>query len=122
MAHFAQLDASDIVVQVIVVHDGDAPDEATGVAYLKNLYDNDTKWAQTSFNTRRNVHAQGKTPFRKNFAGIGYQFDRARNGFIPPKKYPSWVLNETEGDWDPPTPNPGAGYVWDESATSWVLG
>lgn len=121
MAHFAQLDGSDVVIQVVVVHNDDAPDEATGIAYLKSLYGDNTEWARTSYNTRKNVHSRGKTPFRKNFAGIGYQFDRARNGFIPPKRYPSWVLNETEGVWDAPTPNPGAGYVWDEETQDWVL-
>lgn len=122
MAHFALLDNNDVVVQVIVVNNSDAPNEATGKAYLKSLYGENTEWAQTSYNTRRNVHAQGKTPFHKNFAGIGYQFDRARNGFIPPKKYPSWLLDENTGTWEPPTPNPGAGYVWDENTKSWVLG
>ena len=59
---------------------------------------------------------------RKNFAGIGYTYDLARDAFIAPKPYASWVLNETTCRWEAPTPYPddGNSYSWDESTTSWV--
>jgi hypothetical protein len=70
----------------------------------------------------------GGTPFRKNYAGIGYTYDAARDAFIPPKPYNSWVLNEDTCLWDAPVAMPadaGTGeppkrYTWDEATTSWV--
>lgn len=80
------------------------------------------EWIQTSYNTQGGVHLLGGTPLRKNYAGIGYTYDRTRDAFIPPQPYPSWALNETTCLWDAPTPYPTDGkvYRWDEAATSWV--
>jgi len=80
------------------------------------------EWIQTSYNTRGGVHIQGKTPLRKNYAGIGFTYDRTRDAFIPPKPYASWVLNEETCLWEAPTPYPTEGklYNWDEPTTSWV--
>jgi len=68
------------------------------------------------------VHTGGGTPFRKNYAGIGYTYDAQRDAFIPPQPYPSWVLNEDTCLWDAPVPMPTDGqmYSWDEATTSWV--
>jgi hypothetical protein len=116
MAHFAQLDDDNVVLQVIGVHNNDCLDEngneseAVGVAFCQSLLGGN--WKQTSYNGN----------MRKNYAGIGYQYDPIRNAFIAPKPYPSWVLDETTCQWNAPTPMPidGKNYRWDEPTTSWV--
>ena len=78
---------------------------------------------RTSYNTYGGVHLNGGTPFRKNYAGIGYTYDAVRDAFIAPKPFASWVLNETTCLWDAPTPMPvveGKRFTWDEPTTSWV--
>ena len=106
MAHFAEINASKIVQRVIVVPDSE---EANGAAWCANLLGG--TWVQTSYNAT----------IRKNFAGIGYTFDSVRNAFIPPKPYPSWVLNESTCRWDAPVPvPPGGPWQWDEDAEEWV--
>ena len=79
-------------------------------------------YKQTSYNTRGGVHALGGTPFRKNYAGLGYTYDAGRDAFIPPKPYASWVLNETSCLWDAPVPMPvdDKRYMWDEANKVWV--
>ena len=85
-------------------------------------------YKQTSYNTSGGVHSLGGTPFRKNYAGIGYTYDISRDAFIPPKPYTSWVLNETTCLWDAPVSMPtdaGQGdppkmYTWDENTVNWV--
>jgi hypothetical protein len=110
MAHFAQLNSDNVVLQVLAIHNNDAPDEATGIAFLNNLFGNAT-WVQTSYNNN----------IRKNYAGVGYTYDSSRDAFIPPQPYPSWVLNESTCLWGAPVPMPTDGlYGWDESTTSWV--
>jgi hypothetical protein len=111
MAHFAKVE-NGIVTQVIVIE----PDVlATG------LWGDPADWIQTSYNTAGGTHPNG-TPLRKNFAGIGYTYDKDRDAFIPPKPYNSWLLNEDTCQWEPPTPMPTDGklYIWDEETTSWV--
>jgi hypothetical protein len=115
MAHFAQLDENNIVVQVIVgvdePHDGES-------IYAKTT---GTVWKKTSYNTSSGVHLLGGTPFRKNYAGIGFTYDAQRNAFIPPQQYASWTLNEQTCQWNPPIqyPNDDKRYQWDEQTTSW---
>ena len=116
MAHFAQLDENNVVTQVIVVHNNELmldgeESEDKGVLFCKSLYGSDTKWKQTSYNGS----------FRKNYAGIGYTFDKDRNAFIPPKSYNSWVLNETTCLWEAPVayPSDGKVYFWNEDTVSW---
>lgn len=118
MAHFAQLDNDNTVLQVIVVHNNELLDENgqenefRGVQFCQSLLGENTIWYQTSYN--------GK--FRKNFAGIGYTYDEQRGAFIPPKPYASWVLNEDICRWDPPVqmPTDGKYYIWDEPTISWI--
>ena len=106
MAHFAEINASKIVQRVIVVPDSE---EANGAAWCANLLGG--TWVQTSYNAT----------IRKNFAGIGYTFDSVRNAFIPPKPYPSWVLNESTCQWSAPTAKPTPGeWEWDEDTEEWV--
>lgn len=121
MAHFAELDQDNIVLQVIVVGNDSINNlpfpesEPVGIAFCQSLLGPDTRWAQTSYNAN----------FRYNYAGIGYTFDptSSPNGaFIPPKPYPSWLLNTNTFQWEPPVPYPTDGgiYKWDEETQSWV--
>ncbi len=121
MAHFAKLNDQNRVVQVVVVHNDVATDEAAGVAFLKNLYGQDTIWKQTSYNTQRGVHLLGGTPLRKNFAGIDMNYDESRDAFVPDQPFPSWTLNEETCLWEAPVPykDPEASHpidFWDEDA------
>ena len=119
MAHYALLDKNNTVVQVIV-----GKDENEGIYDWEEFYAAETrlKCKRTSYNTQGGVHTQGGTPFRKNYAGIGYTYDAQRDAFIPPKPYPSWVLNEDTCLWDAPVPMPQDGkmYQWDEATTNWI--
>jgi hypothetical protein len=116
MAHFAKLDANNIVTFVTVGRQEDDGREAELCARTGDVY------KQTSYNTHGGVHALGGTPLRKNYAGIGYTYDAGRDAFIPPKPYASWLLNETTCLWDAPVayPDDGKRYSWDEATTSWV--
>jgi hypothetical protein len=116
LAHFAKLDENNIVTFVTVGRQEDDGKEAELCARTGDVY------KQTSYNTHGGVHALGGTPFRKNYAGIGYTYDAGRDAFIPPKPYASWLLNETTCLWDAPVayPNDGKRYSWDEATTSWV--
>ena len=112
MAHFAEIDANGIVLRIIVAEQDFIDSGAVG---------NPANWVQTSYNTKGGQHPEGR-PLRKNYAGIGYTYDRQRDAFIPPQPYPSWTLNEDTCLWDAPTPRPDNGkrYDWDESTLSWV--
>jgi len=114
MAHFAQIDENSTVIQVIVVEQ---------VVINTGLFGDPATWIQTSYNTHGGVHSQGGTPLRKNYAGIGYTYDISRDAFVPPKPYPSWILNEDTCLWEAPVPMPEDGnqYLWDELSLSWYL-
>ena len=122
MAHFAKLDENNIVITVLVISDSDAPTEAEGEAFCKNLFKVTNTFKQTSYNTQEGVHLLGGTPFRKNFAGIGYEYDSSRDAFIPPKPFASWVLDESTCVWEAPVarPNDGKYYDWNEENRQWV--
>lgn len=111
MAHFAKVE-NGVVTQIIVI---DQDTLNTG------LWGDPASWVQTSYNTHGGVHPEGR-PLRKNYAGVGYSYDAQRDAFIPPKPYASWLLNEDSCLWEPPTPMPTDGklYNWDEDTTSWV--
>jgi len=116
MAHFAKLDENNVVVLVTVGRDEDNGKEAELTARTGDVY------KQTSYNTRGGVHTLGGTPYRKNYAGIGYTYDSQRDAFIPPKPaYPSWVLNESSCLWEAPIPMPtdDKRYEWNEANQSW---
>ena len=116
MAHFAEIDSNNVVQRVIVVANKDTADangnesEAIGVAFCQKLLGGN--WKQTSYNGS----------FRKNYAGIGYTYDAAIDAFVPPKPFPSWVLNNDTAQWEAPVPMPTDGkmYSWDEDTQSWV--
>ena len=115
MSHFAKLDENNVVIFVTVGRQEDDGKEAELCARTGDRY------VQTSYNTRGGVHLLGGTPLRKNYAGLGYTYDEARDAFIPPKSFPSWSLNEDTCLWDPPVPYPtdGASYIWDEDNQTW---
>ena len=107
MAHFAKLGKGNVVETIVVVHNNDAPTEADGINFLKNLYkDESAVWKQTSYNTWENKHLLGGTPFRKNYATVGGMYDQARDAFLPIKRFDSWVLNETTYQWEAPVAMP----------------
>ena len=124
MAHFAKLDENNIVTQVIVVSNEIATSENAVVTFINNLYKTSDTWKQTSYNTVKNTHSLGGTPFRKNYACVGYTYDASKDAFIPPKPFNSWVLDETTCWWEAPVayPSDGKEYDWDEDNTQWVEG
>jgi hypothetical protein len=123
MAHFAKLDENNVVVFVTVGRDEDNGKEAELSARTGDVY------KQTSYNTIGGVHTLGGTPFRKNYAGLGYTYDAGRDAFIPPKPFDSWVLNETTCLWNSPVPYPTdigtpetpKMYTWNEETKNWDL-
>jgi hypothetical protein len=98
MAHFAQLDENNLVIQVIVVHNNEliAPDgtesEYKGIEFCKSLFGADTVWVQTSYNAK----------LRKNYAGIGFTYRTDLDAFVPPQPDSDWTFNEATASWDPP--------------------
>jgi len=123
MAHFAKLGKGNIVEKVLVVSNDVATTEQDGVNFINNLYGTNDVWKQTSYNTYGGVHHLGGTPFRKNFAGVGFTYDQTRDAFISPKDYPSWVFNENTCMWEAPVayPTDGQRYIWDETNQTWDL-
>lgn len=120
MAHYAFLDDNNIVVEVINgKHENeDGVDWETRYGNMRGM-----RCVRTSFNTTAGTHVAGGTPFRKNYAGIGYKYDSQRDAFIPPQPHSSWTLNETTCLWEPPVsyPDDGQMYIWHEANTSWGL-
>ena len=120
MAHYAFLNMQNIVTEVIV-----GKDETDGPTNWEMHYGNfkEQVCKRTSYNTRGGVHINGGTPFRKNYAGIGYTYDETRDAFIPPKPFDSWALNEDSCLWEAPVamPDDDQMYTWNEETTSWDL-
>jgi len=113
MAHFAKLGAGNKVLTVEIVSNDIATTEQAGVDFLNNLYRTRDVWKQTSYNAT----------IRKNFAGIDFKYDQARDAFIPPKPYNSWTLNETTCRWEAPVikPDDGQPYIWNEENQQWEV-
>lgn len=111
MGHFAKV-VDGKVTQVIVAE----PE------FFETFVDSSPgEWIQTSYNTYGGEHKLGGTPLRKNYAGIGFTYDRTLDAFIPPKPFDSWELNEDTCLWQAPVPVPDIKkqYVWNEETTSW---
>lgn len=112
MAHFAKVQ-NGVVTQVIVAE----PE------FFNTFVDTSPgEWIQTSYNTHGGVHTLGGTPLRKNYAGIGFTYDRVLDAFVPPKPFESWTLNQGTGLWDAPVayPDDGAVYIWNETDQAWT--
>jgi len=109
--HYAKIENS-IVTRVIV---------AEAEFFDTFVDDSSGEWLQTSYNTSGGIHLNGGTPLRKNYAGIGFVYDKVRDAFIPPQPYPSWTLIEATCQWEAPTTYPsGDGmYNWNETTTAW---
>jgi hypothetical protein len=102
MSHFAKINSSNVVQRVIVAEQDFINSGAVGDSFL---------WIQCSYNNN----------FRKQYAGVGFTYDKANDVFISPQPYPSWAL-DASFDWQPPTamPDDGKMYNWDEENTQWV--
>ena len=151
MAHYAKINEQNEVLTVIYINNNDVADdtEATGQQHLETHNNWPANlWIKTSFNTWQNTHKQGGTPFRGNYACIGYTWDSANNIFWPPKPYPSWVKDVANAKWTSPigdepaltdeqeaqntptfdaegnmtaTPTNGWIYLWNEDNGTWDL-
>ena len=108
MSHVAELDENNVVLRV-AVGNNDLPDEGYSW-FVENL---GGTWVKTSFN--------GK--IRKNFAGVGYTYDKERDAFIAPKPFESWALDEETARWEAPKPYPidGLSYAWNEAELAWQV-
>ena len=119
MAHYAFLNMQNIVTEVIV-----GQDETEGTTNWELEYQDERKQVckRTSYNTYGGKHSNGGTPFRKNYAGIGFTYDCARDAFIPPKPYASWTLDEETCLWVAPEEMPSDGklYEWSEDEKKWI--
>jgi hypothetical protein len=128
MSHYAKVNDKDIVTNVIVADQ----------EFIDSYVDTQPgRFVQTSYNTFGGVHydtsvtppvpsADQSKALRKNFAGKGFKYDKQRDAFIPPKPFPSYVLNEETCLWDAPVAMPTDApsdkiYMWDEPTVSWVL-
>ena len=119
MAHYAFLNENNIVTEVIPGKD-EGEDGIDWEVWYGEFRGQTCK--RTSYNTSAGVHEKDGTPFRKNYAGVGFTYDAQRDAFIPPKPFPSWVLNEETCLYDPPTPYPKDEnrnvYFWNEGTTT----
>jgi hypothetical protein len=133
MALFAKLNSENIVITVesvvneVITDSNGIEQEQLGIDFLNQLYNTNDNWKQTSYNTIGGIHLLGGTPFRKNHAGIGYQYDSQRDAFISPKPYNSWILNETTCLWESPVARPTTEleenqyYSWNENIINWEV-
>ena len=119
MAYFAKLGTGNIIETVISVNNSVITDsnrieqEKLGNDFINKLYNTRDVWKQTSYNNN----------FRKNFAGIGFQYDQTRDAFISPKPYNSWILNENTCNWNAPVARPDDNnmYKWNEEILNWEI-
>ena len=123
MAHFAQIDSNSIVLNVVVVDNSDAANEAAGIAFCQDLFGADTNWVQTSYSDN----------IRFRYAGIGMKYDSANDVFYDQQPYESWTLNTSTWEWgttvvmpsdsgvdNVETPTEYVSYDWDEATLAWV--
>jgi hypothetical protein len=120
MAHYTFLDENNIVTEVIVGKD-EGEEGIDWEQHYGNFRGQVCK--RTSYNTSAGQHISGGSPYRKNYAGIGYSYDEERDAFIPPSPFPSFILNEETCLWEAPVPYPTDGelYTWNEEEGEWTL-
>lgn len=99
------------------------PVEVDNTVYWEGYYGKGKLCKRTSFNTYGGVHKEGGTPFRKNYAGVGFTYDPVRDAFYAPQPFESWTLNEDSCLWESPVaiPDDGNSYLWDEETQNWIL-
>lgn len=120
MAHYAFLNENNVVTHVIPgVDEWDTIDGIEPESWYATFTGQTCR--RTSYNTYAGQHANGGTPYRLNYAGIGYTYDTDLDGFIPPQPFLSWSVNPITGLWDPPVPYPtdGGDYTWNETDQTW---
>ena len=143
MAHFAEINDSNVVLRVLVVEDKDTQDEdgnvveSVGAKFLSDTLGLGGTWKRTSMNTFGGVHSLGGTPFRKNPATIGGGYDEAKDAFYRAQPYPLWTLTEDTCQWESPIPYPDSEfdtsvdengneikvpkpYEWDTVTENWI--
>ena len=120
MAYYALLNYNNIVTQVVTGKNEDETNYNMELVY-QDMFKQVCK--RTSYNTQGGVHSNGDTPFRKNYASVGYTYDANRDAFIPPKPYESWALNEASCLWESPIeyPTDVEMYTWNEDNQQWKL-
>ena len=121
MAHYAFLNADSVVTEVITgINETELIEGLLPETWYGNFRGKVCK--RTSYNTSGGAHDGGGIPYRKNYAGIGYAYDTARDAFIAPQPYASWVLDEATCWWIAPVamPSEGGPWRWDEGTESWV--
>ena len=119
MAHYAELDENNVVINVVFVDNEIVTDEngnekeQLGIEHLHKHHGEGRIWVQTSYNSN----------FRKNYAYIGEIYREDIDAFLLPQPYPSWELNEETAQWEPPIPDPSDEtnwYNWDEESQTWI--
>ena len=108
MAHYAFLDANNVVTEVI-----------TGVDETELIEGLDTETWYKNFRGQVCKRTSYNNNIRKQYAGIGYTYDHVRNEFVAPQPFESWTLDENN-DWQPPTPKPDGDYYWNEATQTWL--
>jgi hypothetical protein len=121
MAHFAELDENDVVVNVLVVNndvitiDGEES-ELVGIEFLNSIYGH-KRWKKTSYNAAENG-------YRKHYCGKGFTYNGEWDAFVPPQPYPSWKLDYTTFTWEAPVTKPasqeGFELRWAEHRKEWI--
>ena len=118
MAHFSRIGKNNILeaihtVNNVFITENDEEKEQLGIDFLNELHGSIFTFVQTSYNGN----------FRKNYAGIGYTYDKIRDAFIAPRPFASWTLDEDTCSWKAPVdyPTDGKGYGWDEEDKAWII-
>ena len=107
MAHYAFIDANNVVTQVIV-----------GIDETELIEGLDTETWYGNFRGQQCVRTSYNGNIRKQYAGIGYTYDDVADQFVALQPFESWTLDENN-DWQPPTPKPDGDYYWDEDTQTW---
>jgi hypothetical protein len=108
MAHYAFLDANNVVTEVI-----------TGIDETELIEGLDTETWYGNFRGQVCKRTSYNGNIRKQYAAIGYTYDEVRDEFVGLQPYSSWTLDENN-DWQPPTPKPEGNYYWSEEDLVWV--
>jgi hypothetical protein len=138
MAHFAKISEDNKVLTVLTLNNSNMLDEnkneseLVGQKYLEKHNNWPSHlWIQTSYNTYKNQHKNEGTPFRGNYAGIGYEWDKDNNMFFSKKPYASWVKHLDSASWKSPIGDAPeltveqkdamSYYSWNETNQTWNL-
>lgn len=121
----AELQAIDDQIQALIKEIQNIPQvEVDNTLYWEGWYRHQAgvqAVRRMSYNTQGSVHKLGGTPFRKNYAGVGYMYDPVRDAFYAPQPYPSWILNEDTCQWESPVARPeGMDWHWNEPTLEWI--